>query len=130
MAESNTLCWKCEWAAGKDKKCPWATKFQPVPDWDAEPTKVYCPEKKDSYIDSFIVKKCPLFEIDHVIKNNSRMPRGTNYKFKGAKQETIETIEYLYFDMKIPIKTIAEFVEYSEDRVRRVCEKLNERRIT
>lgn len=41
MVKKDTICWTCEWAGGKDKKCPWASEFKPVPGWDATPTKLY-----------------------------------------------------------------------------------------
>lgn len=64
-----TKCWECEWAGGKDGKCPWATRFEPVPGWKAKPTKILIasktqtPDGKPQYTDSFDVYECPLFEL-------------------------------------------------------------------
>lgn len=118
-----TLCWECEWAGGKDKKCPWATNFQPVPGWEAIPSTE---DKNPIYDDSFTVRKCPLFEIDHIIKENLCKPRS---KKKETKKEIIETIEFLYFDIKLPYNEIAKLVASSEEYVKRICENLTERRI-
>lgn len=61
-----TKCWECEWAAGKNGKCPWATKFEPVPGWEAIPTKLLVSGRQK--IDSFIVVECPEFELMREIK--------------------------------------------------------------
>lgn len=63
-SRKDTICCKCKWSAGKDKKCPWAAKFEPVPGWEATPTKVRADVKSvHKTIDSFIVHECPLFEL-------------------------------------------------------------------
>ena len=61
-----TKCWECEWAGGKNGKCPWATKFEPVPGWKAIPTKILVSDRQK--IDSFIVVECPEFELMREIK--------------------------------------------------------------
>lgn len=75
---NTTLCWDCEWACGKDGKCPWATEFKPVPGWNAVPTKFLSSTTarnengkvihKRYYVDSFNVRECPLFEFAEAIK--------------------------------------------------------------
>ena len=63
----DTLCWTCEWAGGKDEKCPWAKDFTPVEGWKATPTKILRQSQtskiEKEYTDSFIVHKCPLYEL-------------------------------------------------------------------
>lgn len=58
-AKPPTLCWDC--ANATSPKCPWADRGEPVPGWDAKPTKIkFSGEKTDSYL----VIKCPLFRRD------------------------------------------------------------------
>ena len=52
-----TICWNCANACGG---CCWSKSFKPVDGWTATPTKVY--QVKDSYIDSYVVYKCPQFK--------------------------------------------------------------------
>ena len=116
------ICWECEWAAGKDGKCPWASRFEPVPGWNATPTTVKL--TKTSRSDTFEVHDCPLFEIMHEIKEN--LVNNSCKKERPllwSKKEIIETIEYLYYEIKMPIETVAKFVEYSEDRVKKILEE-------
>ena len=54
-----TICWECNNACGG---CCWSRCFEPVPDWEATPTKVY--QAEGHYEDSYIVHKCPNFERD------------------------------------------------------------------
>ena len=49
-----TLCWDCQRAV---KQCPWSARFQPVPGWDAEPTRI---ATAFGTIPSFHVKSCPM----------------------------------------------------------------------
>ena len=67
ISYKDTLCWTCEWAAGKDGKCPWATEFSAVEGWKAKPTKILrqCQSNKTKreYTDSYIVYECPLYEL-------------------------------------------------------------------
>lgn len=61
QARTTTLCWKCQRASGRlMKDCPWASRFEPVPGWDAEATIT------NSYrpVSSYHVKRCPLFMRD------------------------------------------------------------------
>lgn len=58
MTESS-ICWRCQNAC---RKCPWSKNFEPIAGWKAIPTKIYSHDK--IYIDSFFVKKCPLFVED------------------------------------------------------------------
>lgn len=59
LSATGTLCWHCEWATGKEGKCPWARSLKPVPGWTAK--KVTLKISKGVYTDSYIVKECPLF---------------------------------------------------------------------
>lgn len=36
LSATGTLCWHCEWATGKEGKCPWARSLTPVPGWTAK----------------------------------------------------------------------------------------------
>ena len=76
---SGTLCWRCEWAAGKQGKCSWACEFKPVEGWEAIPDKMLIasatqtPDGKPKYTDTYHVKWCPLFEVMSEIKKQQRM---------------------------------------------------------
>lgn len=77
---SDTLCWNCRYATGKDlpktlvitnektgKKrafhgCPWASDGIKVPGWDAEKTVIY--NQEGGPLASYLVKSCPCFEED------------------------------------------------------------------
>jgi hypothetical protein len=60
--KSNSLCWQCKRAYGD---CSWSRHFKPVKGWKAEPT-IIMGGKKDPVVESFDVKKCPLFIQDRV----------------------------------------------------------------
>ena len=59
-----TLCWDCKRA---DKMCPWSINFEPVPGWDAIPTKIMAPY---GTIPSYHVRRCPLFIPDEEEESN------------------------------------------------------------
>ena len=69
--KQETLCWSCQRSV---KECEWSANFEPVEGWDAEATKIAGPY---GVIDSFLVKRCPLYEPDP--------PRPK--KEKGAKRD-------------------------------------------
>ena len=50
-----SLCWRCKKCEGG---CSWSQNFTPVKGWHAIPKKI------DRQYDTYIVKKCPLFEDD------------------------------------------------------------------
>lgn len=56
-----TLCWDCEKALGY---CPWSERFDPVPGWNATPTKIPLYDGNGGYMDSFLVHECPMFVPD------------------------------------------------------------------
>ena len=87
-----TLCWECEWAGGKDKKCPWACKFEPVPGWEAVPTKI---QTTDRIVDSFDVYACPLFELMYEIKVGIVANAGKKRHFNRLTEEEREYIKSL-----------------------------------
>lgn len=55
-------CGRCVHATNSDV-CPWATKFEPVPGWEAEPT-VISPNQHFRET-SYNIVSCPLFEYGH-----------------------------------------------------------------
>lgn len=59
--KANSLCWQCKRAYGL---CSWSDRFVPVEGWDAEPTIVK--GGKEPEIQSYDIKKCPLFIQDRV----------------------------------------------------------------
>ena len=59
LSATGTLCWHCEWATGKEGKCPWVRSFTPVPGWTAK--KTYLRQSEGQFTESYIVKDCPLF---------------------------------------------------------------------
>ena len=86
MTKRETLCWQCEWATGKDKKCLWATKFEPVEGWTAIPTKVRADKfSRHTVIDSFIVCDCPLFELMEEIKRRNEEKKNVKKRKKYSK---------------------------------------------
>ena len=60
LSANGTLCWHCEWATGKEGKCPWVRSFTPVPGWTAKQT--YLRQTEGQFTESYIVKDCPLFK--------------------------------------------------------------------
>ena len=52
----DSLCWDCQNAVAK---CSWSINFIPVEGWEAKPIKIK--QKKNIFIDSFIVLNCPKF---------------------------------------------------------------------
>jgi hypothetical protein len=57
----DTLCWDCAKATA-GSNCPWANEFKPVEGWDAKKTeRIEMVYGKEKVIESYIVKKCPLF---------------------------------------------------------------------
>ncbi len=102
-----TKCWECEWAAGKDHKCPWANEFKPVPGWKAEQTQVlvangnYTGDGKPQYVDSFIVKECPLFEEMQFIKRQRAeiaKKLEANKSIIKDKDKSLELVARLWID--------------------------------
>jgi hypothetical protein len=59
--EQHTLCWGCANACGN---CAWSRSFQPVPGWEAKPTKINNNALRydGRYTPSFLVISCPEFE--------------------------------------------------------------------
>jgi hypothetical protein len=65
-----TLCWNCKKACG-GYDCEWAMarNYEPVPDWEAVATTVLMGtngstnSKKPRIVNSFLVLKCPKFEM-------------------------------------------------------------------
>lgn len=55
----DTLCWDCEKAVG-GSDCPWANKLEPVEGWEAISTTVKMTPGRG--VESFVVKKCPMFK--------------------------------------------------------------------
>lgn len=54
---SKSICWDCKRATGF---CSWSRDFEPVRGWEAEPTVIKENGLAHS-IDSYDVKRCPLF---------------------------------------------------------------------
>ncbi len=124
-----TLCWDCEWAGGKDKKCPWASNFEPVPGWKAEQTKIMCMEHKNGYIESFDVYECPLFELVDAIKkgivSKARECKPIRNKKIFKDKETIENIKNLR-KKGLAIPEIACEVGYSVKTIQRTLNIIKE----
>ena len=55
-------CGRCIHATNSDK-CPWATRFEPVPGWVAEKTVIS--PNQDYRVESYYIKACPLYERGH-----------------------------------------------------------------
>lgn len=60
--KSNSLCWQCKRAYGL---CSWSRDFEPVEGWKAKPT-IIMGGKREPAVQSYDVKKCPLFIQDRV----------------------------------------------------------------
>ena len=67
--EVPSLCWSCANCVPdcKGRGCPWSERFEPVPGWEAEPTRIvsYFEAGKPHIVDSYHVKKCPMFKEDN-----------------------------------------------------------------
>ena len=101
----DTLCWECERAAGKDKKCPWATKFEPVPGWNATPTKIKADKLSvHQTLDSFIVHECPMFQLMDFIKKRNDENVDLKAKFEQEQKEDKQAI----IELKKQGKTVEE----------------------
>jgi hypothetical protein len=62
--KANSLCWQCKRAYGT---CSWSHRFKPVKGWEAIPTRINGEKKsKQPEIQSYEVKKCPMFIQDRV----------------------------------------------------------------
>ena len=62
--QDESLCWRCERAAGR-RMCPWARTLTPVPGWEADATQWQeCDEDGTHTVRSACVRKCPLYEPD------------------------------------------------------------------
>ena len=55
---SATLCWKCG-NSTNGNICPWVRNYTPVKGWEAKPHKIHF---NNVTVDSYHVKKCPLFK--------------------------------------------------------------------
>lgn len=120
-----TLCWKCEWASANDKKCPWATSFEPVPGWDAKPTKVKADKQSQhEYVDSFDVYECPLFELLGELKRRNAEKEKTAEQriFCHCTQEHVEKIKRLRGEGKT-YQQIADEIGFAVRTVCRVLKK-------
>ena len=83
-----TLCWECDNAVGK---CSWIEDFEPIPNWDATPTKI---DNNDGKIlDSFLVHECPLFKPDRIFISVNRLARKLNMSIRDFKNTDIDFIE-------------------------------------
>lgn len=62
--EKNSLCWECKNSVpGGIFGCSWSRKFQPVKGWTAERRELRSSSgRTGDFIESYTVKKCPLFE--------------------------------------------------------------------
>ena len=130
-----TLCWQCEWAAGKGGKCPWATRFEPVPGWNAKPTKVLSAsatitsDGKPQYIDSFDVKECPLFELMTELKRRKAEAEKKVQERQSIlqdKDKTYELVERLWIgELKTP-EEICEETGLSMWKVYGIIQKIKE----
>lgn len=137
MAKQGTLCWRCEWAAGKDHKCPWATKFKPVPGWDATPTTMVINEVNyKKTIHSFLVHKCPLFKKMESISlaEKAKAKKEAEKKahadalsrYKQRRAEQLKTIERLWLEEHLSQNQIAERVGWSRSAVYLAEKKIKE----
>jgi hypothetical protein len=137
MGAQGTLCWGCEWAAGKDHKCPWSTKFKPVPGWNATPTKIVVNEiNYKKTIHSFFVKECPLFEKMELIslaekakakkEAEKKAHEDAITRYKQKREETLKTIERLWLEEHLSQTQIAESVGWSGSAVQRAVQKIKE----
>ena len=118
--QRDTLCLSCEWACGKDKKCPWSNKFEPVPGWQAKPTKVQIRTEPLQYTDSFFVYQCPLYEMDSELKRRIVKNAGKVRNPKNKKKEKIALVKKMYFDEKKTPRKIADELGYSVSNIYKI----------
>ncbi len=130
LQKHSTLCWECEWAGGKDKKCPWANNFEPVPGWKAKPTKILRQSQtsriKREYVDSFDVYECPMFELITEIKQNLFEKAGR--RRKRRKEEKLKAVKKLRFEDGKTIEEIAYSIDIDERTVCRLLKEIKERK--
>lgn len=128
--DRHTLCWTCQWAGGKEGKCPWASEFKPVPGWNAEPTKIYTRDAKGNYIDSFIVNECPLYELMDEIKRQTVEKAGKTRdaeEYRRIREENYKTVKRMYFEeCKMP-RVIADLTGIDERQIHRIVRRIKER---
>jgi hypothetical protein len=67
---TNEMCGECVYPI---KDCPWMSKGQPVPGWDAEDDEV---KVSDRVLKTYYIKNCPLF-VPH--------PRSTIFDREGNR---------------------------------------------
>ena len=113
---SLSLCWGCARSMpGSKNSCPWATRFEPIPNWTAEPTILRSAVPGYPDTNSFHISSCPLYVPDLAAKietmPDSRLSAylGTTAHFirchkKVAKQLVYELIKALIAKKKQKIK--------------------------
>ena len=148
-----TLCWKCEKACGR---CSWSADFIPVDGWDAMPTIVTADRGHscERELESFIVKKCPLFNDDTQRYKSSPVFYGEKKPFvqrtrktrtiKGSLRERIwnlpdlderidrldgadKTAAELVFRYNNTLEDVADYMYYSIDHAKAVLQKVMEK---
>ena len=124
--QNSTLCWTCEWAAGKDGKCPWACSFKPVPGWNAEATSILGNNKR---YDSFIVHDCPLYTLANFIKQKIVVAAGKRVYIVNQKEkaELYKTIKELRDEEKMSYQQIADELGFDIKQIYRFSKKMKER---
>ena len=65
--EKTTLCWHCRNAvpSAAGAGCSWSRRFQPVPGWEAEETKIWVGGDRRT-VPSFRVVRCPEFQAERI----------------------------------------------------------------
>lgn len=122
----STLCWECEWAAGKDEKCPWACRFEPVPGWKAVATKVRTDKlSKHEYVYSYDVYECPLFELLEIIKQ--RKIENVDLKAKWKKEKKQDQKAIIALSNQRTVEEIAFITGYHPRTIYKILQKEQEK---
>lgn len=125
-----TICWTCKWAAGKDYKCPWATRSKPVPGWEADECDLTISARSTT---SYTVKKCPLYTpLDELGQLQPDKPTKEELMAqKKAEREAkrkaeLELIEELWIDRHLSYEQISIKTKFSPNKISRLIKILKE----
>lgn len=87
---SEQKCDTCQHAAPSPAKglgCPWSIRYEPVPGWDATPTRIANQRgsarfSQDGYMDSYAIRDCPLYKAERPREQEHGKTRTLTYQGK------------------------------------------------
>lgn len=132
--KTSAICWTCKWAAGKDYKCPWATRSKPVPGWEAE-EGIYSISDKEyrRTATTYKVKKCPLYTpLDELGQLQPDKPTKEELRaIKKAETEAkrkaeLDLIEKLWLEDHLSYEQISIKTRFSTNKISRLIKILKD----